>query len=100
MRRGTTARHSFDCPFAEKDLKAVRVIYAQDKRPMVVKEKEDCVMDGRHLFVALTQEDTLRFAAGLPVEVQLRLLFRDGSTLASNILSVGVDRLLEDEVMA
>lgn len=99
MRRGSTPQHSFRCPYAAKDLAEIRVIYAQDKQPVVVKTKEDCELDGTALFVRLTQEDTLKFMAGRPVEVQIRLLFRDGSSISSNIITMGVERLLEDEVM-
>lgn len=99
MRRGSTPTHSFRFPYEAKDVANARVTYAQYGRAVLVKEGKDCTIDGGNLRVTLSQEDTLRFQAGVQCEAQIRVLFRDGSSIPSSIVTFSVERLLGNEVM-
>lgn len=56
--------------------------------------------DGKSLSLTLTQEETLGFAAGGSVEVQLRAIATTGEAVASEIATVPVDGILMDGVIA
>lgn len=97
MRRGTTPTHTFTLPFDTDTLSKVRVIYAQDDIPVLV--RDDAELDGNNVVVKLTQEETLKFNEQKNVEIQLRALTADGEdAIASDIMRASVKRLLENEV--
>ena len=97
MRRGTTPTHTFLLPLAAADVKKIRVIYCQDGENVLT--REDAEISGNIATLQLTQEETLKFNSESRVEIQVRLLAEDDEALASNIITVRVDRLLESEVL-
>ena len=99
MRRGSTPTQTFSCPYEAKDVAKTRVTYVQENRQVLVKEGDACILDGQYLHVKLSQEETLRFKAGVPCEAQVRVLFKDGTSIPSSIVTFRVERLLDDEVM-
>ena len=99
MRRGTTPKHTFTLPFDTDTLSKVRIIYAQDEIPVLI--RDDATLDGNTVEVKLTQEETLKFNEQKGVEIQLRAITADGEdAIASDIMRVSVKRLLENEVFA
>lgn len=46
--------------------------------------------------LTLSQTETLMFLNGAPVEIQLRVLTKDGQALASEIIEEPVGRILKD----
>jgi hypothetical protein len=97
MRRGTTPIHRFTLPVKSEEISKIRVLYAQNSKVILTKQ-DDVVFEGGKAVVHLTQEDTLLFKSSSIAEIQLRIITTDGNALASNVLTVRVKRLLEDEV--
>lgn len=99
MRRGSTPTQSFRFPYEAKDVAKVRVTYDQDNRRVLQKEGEDCVIEDGYVRVTLSQEETLKFEAGVPAEAQVHALFRSGARIPSSIVTFRVERSLDNEVM-
>lgn len=99
MRRGTAPTHTFTLPLDANAIKTVQVAYAQAGRVVLTKQTPDIIMDGNSLSYKLTQQETLLFDASERVEIQVRLLTAGGDALASGIISIGVERILNDEVL-
>lgn len=97
MMRGSTPTHTFNCKLDPELIHKVRVIYSQANAIVMKKEDAECIKDGQRIIVKLTQEDTLRFKEG-KVDIQLRVLTPTGESIPSKVYSVGVYKLLEDEV--
>ncbi len=99
MIRGTTPTHKWTIPVDATAVKTARVTYKQGEEVLLVKNTEDCVVEGKALKVTLTQEDTLKFSHKKKAEVQARLLTFDMKSFATRVVEVPVWELLEDEVM-
>lgn len=88
--------HTFTLPFDTSLIRQVRVLYAQNDTLVLVKETEDCKLDGKTITVTLTQKDTLLFDQNDKAEIQLRVLTTAGQALASHPKEEYVYKLLED----
>lgn len=99
MRRGTTPTHIFKLPFDVSEVKAVRIIYSQDDKEVLIKEKDDLTIDGTTATVILTQEETLKFHCNGYIEIQVRILTDGDIAMASKIIKLLVETCLEDEVL-
>lgn len=98
MRRGTTPTHTFSLPFDTSEITSVRIVYAQNSRPVVVKKTKDVSMNGTVISVKLTQKDTLSLRSDCDVDIQVRILIRDDA-IASEPIRVKIAPLLDDEVL-
>lgn len=98
MIRGTTPTHIFTLPFDTSPINKIRVLYSQKSNVLLTKDETECVAESNSIKTTLTQEETFLFDAKIPVEIQLRILTKDGNALASVVTTVGVSRLLETEV--
>ena len=99
MIRGTTPTHTFLLPFDTASIRSLRITYAQRGEVVLQKSEADCTCDGDTLRVQLTQEDTLRFAAGDRMQMQLRVLTENGDVFASRVLGAEVEDTLCEEVL-
>ena len=100
MRRGSTPTHIFEIPDAlVGNIRSVEITYAQKKEIILQKDSYDCDIDGNTISVKLTQSDTFRFADGVNVEIQVRILDNAENAFASDIMCVSCDRCLSDEVL-
>jgi hypothetical protein len=72
------------------------VTYSQGNSVIVEKSIEDCTITEDSVTVTLSQEDTLRFFALLPVLVQIRAGWAEGTRIASNILVTSANKILKD----
>lgn len=99
MMRGTTPTHVFTLPFETSLISKFRIIYAQGKKRILVKENEDCTFRGNTVTVRLSQVETFLFDHMKHVEIQLRALTTGGDVLNSKIMMARPDRCLDDEVM-
>lgn len=97
--RGTTPTHVFTLPFETALVKAVKVTYVHDGATVLVKENQDCTMEGSTVTVKLTQEETLLFENNQLVQIQLRVLLQNGDALRSVVYHCHTGVLLDDEVM-
>ena len=98
MRRGTTPTHTFSLPFDTSEITSVRIVYAQNGRPIVVKKTKDVSKNGSAISVKLTQKDTLAFRSDCDVDIQVRILVREDA-LASEPIRVKLETLYDDEVL-
>ena len=98
MRRGTTPTHIFTFPFNVAECEQIRVLYAQRDNVKLTKEKTDCIISANTLTLKLTQEETFLFDDKDLVEIQIRLKLYD-NVIASDLITVRVKKLLEDEVL-
>lgn len=99
MRRGTTPTHTFTLLLDASAIEAAQVTYAQAGRVVLTKQTPDIAVEGNTISYKLTQEETLLFDASERAEIQVRLLTAGGDALASSIISIGVERILNDEVL-
>ena len=98
MRKGTTPTHIFSLGFDAESCEEIRIIYSQDGKIKLIKEKKDAEIIEDQIKIKLTQEETFLFDVNNLVEIQLRVKI-DDEILASEIMTIRVKRLLEDEVM-
>ncbi len=100
MIRGTTPTHTFLLPFDVEQIKTLRACYAQRGEVILKKSEADCTLDGNAVCLRLSQEETLRFAAGDRIQIQLRVLTTAGDVFASRLLTAGVEDCLCEEVLS
>ena len=95
MIRGTTPTITFNLPFQANLITNCEVYFAQDGVMKVVKYKDACEMSGKTLSVKLSQAETLLLDPEIQVEMQVRMVFEDGSVEATNIVRGNVGRILK-----
>ena len=98
MIRGTTPTHTFTLPISVDDVDKIRIIYAQGG-VKIIKTNADCTMEGKTVTTTLTQEDTLSLSSDTAVQIQLRVLTREGEALVSDVYRIRPGVCLEDEVI-
>ena len=109
MYRATTPKHTFCFDVnAEDTFNTILITYVQDGEIVFEKGKSDLtflegeVVDGKTVFAAylrLTQEETKLFNNRSPVKVQVRAVSINGEVVASKIMSVPINDVLNDEVL-
>lgn len=99
MIRGTTPTHRFAIPFDTSMLAEVLITYGQRGEEILTKDIDDCTLSGNEISITLTQEETLKFEADAPLQIQLRALTQSGDAVASRIAVIDVGDVLNDEVM-
>lgn len=99
MRRGTTPIHTFSTDIDLTDAEAIYITYKQSGQTVMEKTAEDITITEDSLTVKLTQEETLAFALGKPVEMQIRARFADGTAVASQIMRTKADAILKEGVI-
>ena len=102
MIRLTTPTHYFIFPdeVVPSELSRVLITYAQAGKTVLEKSQTDMTFDGQKAYVHLTQEETKRFIAATNVQLQIRALTSTGEAYASQIITVSVKNVLNDEVLA
>lgn len=96
MIRGTTPTLEFGFPFDVSLAEKVSIVLCQYGKIIIEKTLDDCMVDGQTLNLKLTQAETLSLRAGTKTDIQVRVRTYDGTALASNIISVGTDKILKD----
>ena len=99
MIRGTTPKHVFSLPFDTGEITALRVSYAQRGKLLFTKSEQECTLLEERVTLQLTQAETLRFAPFDPVQIQVRVLHKDGRAFASRVLTATVEDCLLEEVL-
>lgn len=99
MIRGTTPTHIFDLSIDTAIIDKIRIIYAQSDEVLLVKERDDCQFDESTVTVRLSQEETLLFDWQKLIQIQIRVLTKDGDVLATRVKQVSAEKCLESEVM-
>lgn len=99
MRKGTTPKLAFSLPFDTSGVSCVRVVFALNNTPILVKEGEECSFKENFVVLAFTQEETFLFECDTNYKVQMRVKLIDGSVIASDIMTLPVERCLDEEVI-
>lgn len=99
MIRGTTPTHRFTIPIDAELVKEVRITYEQDGKLLVEKTEKDCTIEEKTLSVKLTQEDTLKFSSKKKADLQVRILTTNDTALATEILKLEIEDVLNEEVL-
>lgn len=99
MIRGTTSTLQFAFPFELNNVAELWVTLKQDNNIVLDKTLVDCELDGSVLTLRLTQQDTLKLNAFMPVAIQVRIRTNDGNAVASNIITTSVGQILKDGVI-
>lgn len=99
MIRGTTPTHTFRLSIDANTITELRITYVQLGKTVVEKTEKDVKMGEKSISLTLTQEESLEFRAGSAVEVQLKVLTNVGTVLASPVISLNVDKILNTEVL-
>lgn len=111
MYRATTPKHTFVFEINPDDaFDTILITYAQMDRIILEKHKDDLVFgetsgaDGKILYTAsvrLTQLETRSFSVRYngSVDIQVRALTPSGEALASDVITLKVQDVLNDEVL-
>ena len=99
MTRGTTPTHVLTLPFFTDRVAKLRITYKQGDDIVLEKTEGDVKKVGKTLKYTLTQEETLKFVAGTPVYLQVRVLTIDNVSLVSPIKKLAVSDVLNKEVL-
>ena len=99
MRKGTTPKLAFSLPFDTSGVSCVRVVFALNNTPILVKEGKDCTFQDNFVVSPFTQEETFLFDCDTNYKVQMRVKLIDGSVISSEIMTLPVERCLDKEVL-
>lgn len=109
MIRATTPKHTFIFETDPNVFSRILVTYAQKDKIVLEKEKEDLTIEeladmacgdtGYCAWFRMTQEETKKFDARYPVQLQVRVLTTSGEALASDKKTLSVLDVLNDEVL-
>lgn len=111
MIRATTPKHMFTFDVnPEETFSEILITYAQNGKIVLEKHKSDLTFEtcdcfgGKTVyraFVKLTQEETKLFSANPKgiVNIQVRAITENGDAIASDIMQISVQNVLNDEVL-
>lgn len=100
MIRATTPTHKFILPFdCAEYIKELLITYAQLGGNVLEKTQDDVTYDGDTISFTLSQEETNLFKANYDVEIQIRVLTKNNDAMASQIYTIPVMKVLNDEVL-
>lgn len=101
MIRGTTPTHVFTLnDFDTSRIKELRLTYQQRRKNIVEKTLDDVTLNANTIMVVLTQEETLKFTTTDVVDVQIKVLTTEDKVLASDIISIDAERILNEDIMS
>lgn len=99
MKRATTPTHSFDLGTSATYLDKILITYVQRGQIVLEKHKEDLSISDKVVSFTLTQEEANLFKSGNSVNIQVRMKTSQGKVFASDIITMSVDNVLNDEVL-
>lgn len=99
MIRGTTPDLEFGIAFETSQLAAANISFSQGGRVIVERTLESMTVEGKLLSFRLTQEETLKFSAAMPVNIQGRFRLLDETALASDIIKEPVEDVQKEGVI-
>ena len=100
MQRFTTPTHLFNISGVDiKDIDAIRVIYAQRDKVILVRNMDTITLTGTTAVVRLTQEETSKFSPGYNVNIQVRIRLKNGHVPEAPIVTTSVEDCLDNEVL-
>lgn len=100
MRIGTTPTHVFTLPLDVDSISCLRLLYRQAGELILVKHTDECELSGNTVSVTLTQEETFKFQCKKPIDIQIRILDKEGKAFATKIVRITAEECLDCEVLA
>lgn len=97
--RGTTPVLVFTLPFDVAIIKTAWVVFSQIGQEVLTVKTSECTFDGATITAKLTQEQTLLLNHNFSVDIQLRILTKDGEAMASNIIKTDTGKILKEGVI-
>lgn len=97
MVRGSTPKHIFKIPISTSTVNKVLITYEQLGRKVLEKTEKDVQMQDDTITLQLTQAETLLFKEKQTARIQLKVLTNSGDLLPSQIISVSVGEILNEE---
>lgn len=104
MYRVTTPSYTFTLPSDTSQYSEIQVTLRQGCRQLVKHYQDGTLpsgmtLDGKDVVIELTQEETKKFAPGT-FSAQVRVLTPSGDSFASQIFTVMVNQVLNEEILA
>ena len=102
MIQGTTPTLRFNLPIDISSVLSAEIVVEYvdaNKKMQIIKELDDCTTGENYIEAKLTQRETLQLPAPSTVFVQLRVLTKGGTTLATEVNEVRVSKLLKGDVI-
>ena len=102
MIKGTTPTLQFNLPISTNSIKSAEIVlrYVDNLKSVTIERTmEECEVGTNSISAVLTQEETLALPAPSTVEVQLRIVTKDDTILATVPEKVTVKRLLKEDVI-
>lgn len=96
MRRGTTPTISVTLS-GLPELEVTKAVLSIRQGEVLL--NKEVVPEQGNVSVTLSEEETLRFCAGRDVLIQIKIMTEDGNVMASKIINVAVEDILNEEVM-
>lgn len=100
MRRATSHDFSFNLPRDADFYSEILVTLAQNGEEIINKRKAELQLNGPVVSLSLTQEETLRFEAGVPAYVQIRAYATPTEAPGSRVWKIPVYASLNEEVLS
>lgn len=102
--QGTTPTHTFSLPVGSANCKAIQIIYKQDGRKLIKlyhgnKLPSGMTLDEDHVYVKLTQQETLSFRTDSMAQVQMRVLTDENNVIPSNKEKIKIVDSLDGEIL-
>lgn len=102
MIRGTTPIHYFKInndAIDTSELVKINILYGQDDKLLFKKKTADCDLKDNTITTKLTREESLKFDHRKAAQVQLVAETTNGDIIETIVMTVGVDKLLDDGVL-
>lgn len=102
MIRGTTPTHYFKIKNDVLDastINKINVLYGQADKLLFKKKTADCKLENNTIITKLTREESLKFDHRKAAQIQLVAETVNGDIIETIVMTVGVDKLLDDGVL-
>lgn len=96
MRRGTTPTIPFTIDGSTENIAQMELYIANSQGLILEKKLSEMTVSGNEVSVKLTQADTLKLQDNSFVKLQIRILYKDGTVVASDVEESFVEEILKD----
>ena len=96
MRRGTTPTLKFTIGVPTENIVEMNIAFSQGGAVVLEKKLSDVTVSDGVVSLRLSQADTLKLNQNADVRIQIRILYADGSAIASDPIRCFVEEILKD----
>ena len=97
--RGCTCENSFSLPFNQEEIESLCITYKENEEIRLKKYLDDCIFKDGKIYVALSQEDTLKFDDNASIKIQIKIKLKDGTVTKSKKIETYTDEVFCNEVI-